>query len=118
VACSTMPVSIDMRKIGTAGGYVPTAHAPVSTHLDSLRAGARAVECRSAITDIIAAARWRSWTKEGTLWAGDCNYRELGILASFETHRRRSLLNPWINPNILAQIPSSSSREIFPWCVV
>jgi hypothetical protein len=45
--------------------------------------------------------------------------RKLGILVSFETHRGRSLYNPWVTREILRQLPELRlTCDFSHWCCV
>src|SRR5262249_21443741 len=44
---------------------------------------------------------------------------DLGIVASFETHRSRSFFNPWTTRDILRQLPTLKlTCDFSHWCVV
>jgi len=108
-------------EICTAGGYVPDRHAPVSAHIESLRRQAEAaVECRPLFLTVIAGCD--AWSAEQSVdFFGQAMAiaGELGISASFETHRSRSLFNPWITRDILTQIPTLRlTCDFSHWCVV
>jgi sugar phosphate isomerase/epimerase len=108
-------------EICTAGGYVPDRHAPVSTHLESFhRQAEAAIECGPLFLTVIAGCD--AWSAEQSVdFFGQAMAiaGELGIPASFETHRSRSLFNPWITRDILAQIPTLKlTCDFSHWCVV
>jgi sugar phosphate isomerase/epimerase len=108
-------------EICTAGGYVPDRDAPVSSHLESLRCQAEtALECRPLFLTVIAGCD--AWSAEQSIdFFGQAMAitGELGIPASFETHRSRSLFNPWITRDILTQIPTLKlTCDFSHWCVV
>jgi hypothetical protein len=108
-------------EICTAGGYVPDRHATVSEHFDSLlRQAEAALQCQPLFLNIIAGCD--AWSVEQSVdffgQATDVT-DDLGITASFETHRSRSFFNPWITRDILEQLPELKlTCDFSHWCVV
>ena len=108
-------------EICTAGSYVPRRQAPASEHLESLRRHAEAaLECNPIFLTIIAGCdAWGisqsvDFFGEATAIAG-----QLGVVASFETHRSRSFFNPWATRDILRQLPALKlTCDFSHWCVV
>lgn len=108
-------------EICTAGGYVPDRHAPVSAHLESLRRQAEAaIECGPLFLTVIAGCdAWSAEQSVDFFGRAMAIAGELGAPASFETHRSRSLFNPWITRDILLQIPTLKlTCDFSHWCVV
>jgi hypothetical protein len=108
-------------EICTAGSYVPDRHATVPEHFDSLlRQAEAALQCQPLFLNVIAGCD--AWSPEQSVHffgqAMDvCN--DLGITASFETHRSRSFFNPWITRDILRQLPELKlTCDFSHWCVV
>jgi sugar phosphate isomerase/epimerase len=108
-------------EICTAGGYVPDRRASLSEHLESLqRRAAAAAECQPLFLAVIAGCD--AWSAAQSveffgkaLEAGT----EHGLTLSFETHRSRSLFNPWITRDILQQLPALKlTCDFSHWCVV
>jgi sugar phosphate isomerase/epimerase len=108
-------------EICTAGGYVPDRRASIAAHLDSLRCQADAAsECDPLFLTVIAGCD--AWgANESVEFFGKAIdiASELGIAVSFETHRSRSLFNPWITRDILRQLPALKlTCDFSHWCVV
>ncbi len=108
-------------EICTAGGYVPRRQASPSEHLESLRRLAEAaVECNPLFVTVIAGCD--AWTVGQNLdFFGKAIEiaSDFPIPLSFETHRSRSLFNPWIARDILMQLPALKlTCDFSHWCVV
>jgi hypothetical protein len=108
-------------EICTAGGYVPDRHATASEHFDSLlRQAEAALECNPLFLTIIAGCD--AWNIEQSVeFFGQAIglTNDLEITASFETHRSRSLFNPWTARDILRQLPELKlTCDFSHWCVV
>jgi sugar phosphate isomerase/epimerase len=108
-------------EICTAGSYVPDRQATASEHFDSLlRQAEAALECQPLFLTVIAGCD--AWSIDQSVHffgqAMDIS-NELGITASFETHRSRSLFNPWVTRDILRQLPELKlTCDFSHWCVV
>jgi sugar phosphate isomerase/epimerase len=108
-------------EICTAGSYVPKRQATVSEHLESLRHQAEAaLECNPLFLTVIAGCdAWSLGQSVEFFGAAIAMGEELGITASFETHRSRSFFNPWVTRDILRQLPSLKlTCDFSHWCVV
>jgi hypothetical protein len=108
-------------EICTAGSYVPDRQATVPEHFDSLlRQAEAALECQPLFLTIIAGCD--AWSIEQSVdFFGQAMEisNDLGITASFETHRSRSFFNPWITRDILRQLPELKlTCDFSHWCVV
>jgi len=108
-------------EICTAGGYVPQPHTTVGEHLASFRKQAEAaVECAPLF--LTALAGRDAWSvPESVEFFGEADriVRGLGVTASFETHRSRSLFNPWITRDVLRQLPELRlTCDFSHWCCV
>jgi hypothetical protein len=108
-------------EICTAGGYVPNRQATESEHLDTfLRQAEAALECQPLFLNVIAGCD--AWSIEQSVdFFGRAMTisNDLGIIASFETHRSRSFFNPWVTRDILRQIPALKlTCDFSHWCVV
>jgi len=108
-------------EICTAGSYVPERHADVGTHLDSLEERLRAsLHVEPEFVNCIGGCD--AWTLEENLafFRGAIHLAErAGIAISFETHRSRSLFNPWITRQIVAALPDIRlTCDFSHWCVV
>jgi sugar phosphate isomerase/epimerase len=108
-------------EICTAGGYVPRRVALPEEHLESLKGNAEAaVECHPSFLTIIAGCD--AWTiGQSVDFFGRANAiaEEFGVVASFETHRSRSLFTPWAARDILRELPQLKlTCDFSHWCVV
>lgn len=108
-------------EIYTAGSYVPKRNASAAEHLESLRLlGGAALECNPLFLTVIAGCD--AWSVEQSVdFFGEAMAiaGELGVVASFETHRSRSFFNPWTTRDILRQLPALKlTCDFSHWCVV
>lgn len=108
-------------EICTAGSYVPRPHTSVAEHLASFREQAEgAAECAPLFLTVLAGRD--AWSlAESVEFFGEASAfaRGLGIIASFETHRSRSLFNPWITRDVLQQLPDLRlTCDFSHWCCV
>lgn len=108
-------------EITTAGSYVPERHASLQDHLDSFE---RKLEQSLALNPlfITSLAGCDAWPEPQSI-EFFARAMELaaaaGIEVSFETHRSRSLFNPWVTERVLAELPSMQiTSDISHWCVV
>lgn len=96
-----------IQEIVTAGGYVPRRHATVAEHVADverqLRLG-RALEPQW-VTIIGGCDAWSVEQSIRFFAESQEAAARLGIACSFETHRSRSLFNPWITLAILQRLP-------------
>ena len=108
-------------EICTAGSYVPNRQATVDAHLESLRRQAEfALECDPLFLTVIGGCD--AWPMSMSVLFFEKAMElaaELGVTMSFETHRSRSLFNPWITRDILHELPSMKlTCDFSHWCVV
>ena len=108
-------------EICTAGNYVPDRRARLEQHLESLRVQAEAaLECQPLFLTVIAGCD--AWSVEQSVeFFGQAIAlaSQLGIIASFETHRSRSFFNPWTTRDVLRQLPELwLTSDYSHWCVV
>lgn len=108
-------------EICTAGGYVPDRRADVRAHLDSLELGlARCAELKPLFVNCMAGCD--AWPLERSLrFFGEALElgERYGQTLSFETHRGRSLFNPWITLELLGRLPQLKlTCDFSHWCVV
>ncbi len=108
-------------EITTAGGYVPERHASPEAHLASLKRGLEL--CRElAPLRVNCIGGCDAWSEAQSLRF----FQEAMALADrhdlevvFETHRSRSLFNPWITQRLVADLPNLKLTADFShWCVV
>ena len=108
-------------EITTAGSYVPERQASVQTHIDSF-----AEELDYCLyfepLFITCLGGCDAWSEEDSIeffGAAMELAKANGITVSFETHRGRSLFNPWVTQRIVEQLPDISLTVDFShWCVV
>lgn len=108
-------------EICTAGSYVPDRHASVAEHLDSFRRQAEAaLDCAPRFLTVIAGCdAWPLAASVEFFGAAMEVAEQLGITASFETHRSRSMFNPWITRDILRALPAMRlTCDFSHWCCV
>ena len=108
-------------EICTAGSYVPERQATPAEHLSSLRRQAEAaVTCRPLFLTIIAGCdAWNVAQSVDFFGKAMLIADELGVTASFETHRSRSFFNPWTTRDIIGQLPALKlTCDFSHWCVV
>lgn len=114
-------------EICTAGSYVPERSATVDNHLDSLREGLlRSAECLPQFATVIAGCDAWSIDESAIFFAQAQEMADtLGIAVSFETHRSRSMYNPWATRDILRKLDPRTVRstigltcDFSHWCVV
>jgi len=108
-------------EITTAGSYVPERHASLEAHLVTLEQGlAVCRELRPLKVNCIGGCD--AWSEAQSLRF----FREAmeladrhGLAIAFETHRSRSLFNPWITRRLAADLPELRLTADFShWCVV
>jgi sugar phosphate isomerase/epimerase len=108
-------------EICTTGSYVADRRATLAEHLADFEAGARAAR--------IAGARAISCLGGCDAWPADRSAHffteamamadKQGLAVSFETHRGRTLFNPWITVEMLRRLPDLRlTADLSHWCVV
>jgi sugar phosphate isomerase/epimerase len=108
-------------EICTAGSYVPNRKATVDAHLESLdRQADFALECNPLFLTVIGGCD--AWPMSMSILFFERAMElagQLGVTMSFETHRSRSLFNPWVTRDILVELPSMKlTCDFSHWCVV
>jgi sugar phosphate isomerase/epimerase len=108
-------------EICTAGSYVPRRQATLSEHLESLQCQTEAaLDCNPRFLTVIAGCD--AWSVEQSVnFFGEAMAiaGKLDVPISFETHRSRSLFNPWTTRDILRQLPALKlTCDFSHWCVV
>lgn len=108
-------------EITTAGSYVPDRFASMQEHLDSFeRKLERSLELEPLfITSLAGCDAWSEAQSVEFFGAAMELARSAGVEVSFETHRSRSLFNPWTTERILRVLPQMQiTCDISHWCVV
>jgi sugar phosphate isomerase/epimerase len=108
-------------EVCTAGSYVPQRHADVVTHLASLEKQLRScIYLKPQLVNCIGGCD--AWPLEEHLafFQGAMRLAEqFGMTISFETHRSRSLFNPWITRQVVAALSDIRlTCDFSHWCVV
>jgi sugar phosphate isomerase/epimerase len=108
-------------EITTAGSYVPERHASLQQHLESLETKLQAIAPLEPlfVTCIGGCDAWPENQSLDFFARAMALAERYGIAISFETHRSRSLFNPWVCARILEQLPALRLTVDFShWCVV
>jgi len=108
-------------EITTAGSYVPDRQATLQQHIDSFRARlANSLELNPLfITCLGGCDAWPEPQSVEFFSRAMELASEAGVTVSFETHRGRSLFNPWVTQRIVEQIPDILlTCDFSHWCVV
>lgn len=108
-------------EICTTGSYVADRHATLEKHLDDFRVGAIAARRAGAraITCLGGCDAWPLKTSLAFFNGAMEIAAKQALPVSFETHRGRTLFNPWVTVDILERLPSLRLTADFShWCVV
>jgi hypothetical protein len=108
-------------EICTAGGYVPDRRASPAEHLESFRRHAEAaLELAPRFLTVIAGCDAWPFAQSAEFFGAALEVAEkLGVTASFETHRSRSMFNPWITRELLLALPALRlTCDFSHWCCV
>ena len=105
----------------TGGDYVPDLACGVDDHLTELEQQLAACPGLAPlkVTVITGSDSW-SWREQERFWPRAIALAEAsGLAVSFETHRSRSLANPWAMADWLAAFPGLRlTADLSHWCVV
>lgn len=108
-------------EITTAGSYVPDRLASLEQHLDSFKSKLEtSAELNPLFITCLGGCDAWPEAKSIEFFARAMEMAsELDIIVSFETHRGRSLFNPWITQRVVEQIPDIRlTCDFSHWCVV
>jgi sugar phosphate isomerase/epimerase len=108
-------------EICTAGSYVPDRTASVKDHLASLEQKLQhSLPLAPELVTCLGGCD--AWEEQQSLafFSGAMHLaQQSNVRISFETHRGRSLFNPWVTARICAQLPDLRLTADFShWCVV
>lgn len=108
-------------EITTAGSYVPERRASLAEHLSTLERGLRA--CRDLkplfVNCIGGCDAWPEDLSQRFFQEAMALADRYAIAISFETHRSRSLFNPWVTQRMVQALPELQLTADFShWCVV
>jgi hypothetical protein len=108
-------------EVTTGGSYVPDPAGKPEAHLeDFLRKSQTALECAPLfLTALAGSDAWPTGKSVDFLGRACQAADDLGIAAAFETHRSRSLFNPWAARDLLFQLPALRlTCDFSHWCCV
>lgn len=108
-------------EVCTAGSYVPDRRADVNTHLASLQKALRSsLYLKPQFVNCIGGCDAWSMDDNLSFFRGAMQLAaDLGVIISFETHRSRSLFNPWVTQHAVAALPDIRlTCDFSHWCVV
>jgi hypothetical protein len=108
-------------EIYTGGWYVPNRRAPPERHLADLTAGLAAADTLAPrfVTCIAGCDAWPLDTSLRFFEAALRLAEASGHTLVFETHRSRTLFNPWITVEVLQRLPELRlTCDFSHWCVV
>ncbi len=109
-------------EVSTASDYVlPRRDATVDEHIDSLREQIQALQILEPVF-VNSLSGCDAWSDEQNLeFFGKAIEleKEFGIVITHETHRGRSLFNPWVTQRVCTQLPDLKlCADYSHWCVV
>ncbi len=101
--------------------WIPRCDRTLADHLNDLKWTVDRAEAMGAlfVSTMCGYDAW-SWQQNVDFFGQALELERLsGITISFETHRSRSLFNPWITRDLLAQFPAMKlTCDFSHWCVV
>ncbi|MBF0255272.1 MAG: TIM barrel protein [Gammaproteobacteria bacterium] len=108
-------------EITTGGSYVPDRQASMGQHLADLEAGLD--RCQGfdphLVTVIAGCDAWSEQESQDFFMQAMALGARYGVVLCFETHRSRSLFNPWVTQRLLEVLPDMQLTVDFShWCVV
>ncbi len=110
-----------IQEICTGGDYVPDRRASVAEHLGAFEEGFVAGRELSPLF-VTSMAGCDAWPEEQSIdffRRGMALAQEAGLTLCYETHRSRTLFNPWVTKRIVEAIPEIRLTADFShWCVV
>jgi len=108
-------------EICTAGSYVPDRDATAGDHIESFRRQAEAaMKCAPRFLTVIAGCdAWPLAASVEFFGRAMEIAKQFGVVASFETHRSRSMFHPWIARDLLLALPDLRlTCDFSHWCCV
>lgn len=112
---------IYIQEICTGGDYVPDRRASVETHLLELETGMRlGTDLKPLlVTSMAGCDAWPESQSIEFFQRGLTFAEQQGVTLCYETHRSRTLFNPWVTQRIVEQMPEIKLTADFShWCVV
>ncbi len=110
-----------IRSRTTNGWWIPSPEKGVKDHLNDLRWSVeRAAEMKSLLVNAMCGYDAWSWQQNLDFFGQALELEQSsGIKIAFETHRSRSLFNPWITRDLLQYFPTLKlTCDFSHWCVV
>jgi len=108
-------------EITTAGSYVPDRQATLAQHLASFQSKlADSMELDPLFITCLGGCDAWPETQSIEFFGRAMEFADAaGVTVSFETHRGRSLFNPWVTQRIVSQLPAIRlTCDFSHWCVV
>jgi len=108
-------------EICTGGDYVPERGLSVTDHCDQLTERLRRSEPLKPLRVNCVGGQdaWRLEDSQRFIEHGMSGATRLGLDLCYETHRSRSLFNPWVTELLLERVPELRlTADISHWCVV
>jgi sugar phosphate isomerase/epimerase len=108
-------------EICTGGSYVPDSHATVADHVEDFQ---RKLDAALAVSprQVNSMAGCDAWSMSQAMdFFGQVIERSqgCGVMVTFETHRARTLFNPWITRDLVLALPELYlTCDFSHWCVV
>ena len=108
-------------EITTGGTYVPNRFASIQQHLDDIERGLNKASQLGAVkTNCIAGCDAWALSDQEVFFSRALELAEqFPVTLCFETHRSRSLFNPWITRDLVKRFPNLNlTCDFSHWCVV
>lgn len=108
-------------EITTAGSYVPARQATLTEHLESFEQKLQdSLSLDPAFITCLGGCDAWPESQSVDFFAAAMELADAAdVVVSFETHRGRSLFNPWVTERILEQLPAIKlTCDFSHWCVV
>lgn len=110
-----------IQEICTGGDYVPDRRASVAQHLEALEQELeRGRELKPLlVTSMAGCDAWPEAQSIDFFYRGMVLAEQAGINLCYETHRSRTLFNPWVTQRVVEALPEIKLTADFShWCVV
>ncbi|MDD2385010.1 MAG: TIM barrel protein, partial [Sulfurospirillaceae bacterium] len=108
-------------EIVTGGGYTPRRNASVQEHLDDFQSALEASQRLSPLF-VTCIGGCDAWSEEQSLLFFESALhvaQKAHCVVSFETHRSRTLFNPWVTKRMVEKLPALKlTLDLSHWCVV
>lgn len=107
-------------EIATGGGYVPSDPSPAGQLEDFRRRAEAALDCSPLFLTVLAGCDAWPLAQSVDFFGRALEIAgQLGVTASFETHRSRPTFNPWATRRLLEELPGLRlTCDFSHWCCV